>query len=278
MTDPGPCRRRTPERTFPARRPAPTGTQRTARCPGRAPRRTDIPPHIARPTAPARPGRVRTRRSSRSARGPADRRERAARPTLLRPLHRECRSPSSRDGANSPDRSARTCRPKAPPRPDMSAPRSYRLRYHGRCCPCRPPRTTRSRSPGPHVENYVMPNLLSANSTLGLINFWWHGTRQQQGRACITLSRLPGIPALDVRKLTPRQRKACPACYKELRKRSFLPANEAYRDDTRQMLDRRLLVDILAMRESILGPLDLLRLKWCSEPSVHGGKSTRPAG
>ena len=26
----------------------------------------------------------------------------------------------------------------------------------------------------------------------------------------------------------------------------------------------------------VLEPLDLLRLKWCSEPSVHGGKGTGP--
>ena len=130
----------------------------------------------------------------------------------------------------------------------------------------------------PRHRDYLLPLLLWANSTLGLINFWWHGTRQQQGRARITLSRLPEIPALDVRKLAPKQRKACSACYKELRKRAFLPANEAYRDDTRQMLDKCLFVDILGMPDSILEPLDLLRLKWCSEPSVHGGKTTRPAG
>ena len=37
-----------------------------------------------------------------------------------------------------------------------------------------------------------------------------------------------------------------------------------------------MLVDMLGLPESILGSLDLLRLKWCSEPSVHGGKKTAP--
>ena len=46
--------------------------------------------------------------------------------------------------------------------------------------------------------------------------------------------------------------------------------------DTRKLLDRRVLIDLLNLPESILEPLDLLRLKWCSEPSVHGGKPTAP--
>ena len=33
----------------------------------------------------------------------------------------------------------------------------------------------------------------------------------------------------------------------------------------------RVLIDMLGLPTSVLEPLDLLRLKWCSEPSVHGG-------
>ena len=64
--------------------------------------------------------------------------------------------------------------------------------------------------------------------------------------------------------------------FDELKHLDFLPANEAYRDNTRKLLDRRVLIDLLNLPESILEPLDLLRLKWCSEPSVHGGKGTAP--
>ena len=46
--------------------------------------------------------------------------------------------------------------------------------------------------------------------------------------------------------------------------------------DTPKLLDRRVLIDLLNLPESILEPLDLLSLKWCSEPSVHGGKGTAP--
>ena len=128
----------------------------------------------------------------------------------------------------------------------------------------------------PYAESYLWPFVLWANSTPGLINFWWHGTRQQQGRARLTLSRLPTIPTLDVQKLSSSQQEACKAGYQKLRSRQFLPANEAYRDDTRKSLDQCLFVDILGLPNDILEPLALLRRKWCAEPSVHGGKSTRP--
>ena len=61
-----------------------------------------------------------------------------------------------------------------------------------------------------------------------------------------------------------------------MRDSQFLPVNEAYRDNTRKELDHRILIDMLGLPESILEPLYLLRLKWCSEPSVHGGEKTAP--
>ena len=36
------------------------------------------------------------------------------------------------------------------------------------------------------------------------------------------------------------------------------------------------LVDMLELSTDVLDPLATLRLQWCSEPSVHGGKGTRP--
>ena len=56
----------------------------------------------------------------------------------------------------------------------------------------------------------------------------------------------------------------------------FLPANEAYHDNSRQELDYRVLIDMLGLPTTVIEPLNLLRLKWCSEPSVHSGKKTAP--
>ena len=127
----------------------------------------------------------------------------------------------------------------------------------------------------PTTDQYEFPLLLWANSTFGLIAYWWTGARQQQGRTRLTITKLPEIPVLDPRALDARQIALCEAVFEEIKNRDFLPANEAYRDPTRKDLDRRLLVDVLGLDAGLLEPLDLLRRQWCAEPSVHGGKGTR---
>ena len=118
---------------------------------------------------------------------------------------------------------------------------------------------------------------LWANTTLGLISFWWTGGRQQQGRSIMTITQLPELPMLDVRQLSREQIERSHRLFADFRDHEFLPANEAYRDPARQALDQAVLIDLLGLPESILEPLALLRRQWCAEPTVHGGKSTRPA-
>ena len=127
----------------------------------------------------------------------------------------------------------------------------------------------------PHREDWVWPLLLWANSTLGLMMFWWTGTRQQQGRARMTISKLPELTVLDARCLGASQLQQCQAVCDVFRSHSLLPANEAYRDPVRKELDAALWT-ILGLPDSLLANLDLLRNQWCAEPSVHGGKRTRP--
>ena len=130
----------------------------------------------------------------------------------------------------------------------------------------------------PHEQRFEMPLLLWSNSTLGLILFWWLGTRQQQGRACVTVTKLPEIPVLDPRTLRGEQTDRCRAIFEEFKDRPFLPANEAYRDQVRKDLDSALYfgsASLLQLDPGMAEGLDLLRNQWCAEPSVHGGKSTR---
>ena len=129
----------------------------------------------------------------------------------------------------------------------------------------------------PHDERWILPLLLWANTTLGLMCFWWSGTRQQQGRANLTITALPDLPVVDTRELDEDQLTTAELLFERFRSLRFLPANEAYRDQTRQELDRAVLIDLMGLPQDILEPLDVLRLQWCSEPSVHGGKSTRPS-
>ena len=124
-------------------------------------------------------------------------------------------------------------------------------------------------------SEWEKPLALWANSTLGVIGFWWLGMRQQQGRAMLTISRLPDLLALDARALSEEQSARAQAVFADFRDRKMLPANEAYRDVVRQELDRALLVDVLGLPEELLDGLAALRNSWCAEPTVHGGKTTR---
>ncbi len=126
-------------------------------------------------------------------------------------------------------------------------------------------------------ERWAPAVLLWANTTLGLISFWWAGSRQQQGRSNLTILRLPDLAILDPRALTAEQLSAAARIFDLLCADRFLPANEAWRDETRQELDRMVLADLLGLDAAEVMPaLAVLRYQWCLEPSVHGGKATRP--
>ena len=126
-------------------------------------------------------------------------------------------------------------------------------------------------------RQWEVPLVLWANTTLGLIAFWWIGTRQQEGRAMLTISKLPDLPVLDPRTLTAAQLGRADEIFTAFRDQEMAPANEAWRDEARQDLDRAVLIDLLGLPDSLLEPLALLRRQWCAEPSVHGGKNTGPA-
>ncbi|MXX17623.1 MAG: hypothetical protein F4Z52_10625 [Gammaproteobacteria bacterium] len=143
-------------------------------------------------------------------------------------------------------------------------------------------------TPDPTVGGRAWPNfclkekywehimVLWANSTLGLMSSWWQGSLQQQGRSILTISSLPQLRVFDPRSLSDQQLEKSKRVFKEFENRQLLPANEAYRDKSRIEIDRSVLVDILGFPKDILEPLENLRLQWCNEPSVHGGKSTKP--
>ena len=130
----------------------------------------------------------------------------------------------------------------------------------------------------PSDERHEIPLLLWCNSTLGLLMHWWKGTRQQAGRSRMTITAIPDLPVLDPRKLTDQRLDHCRAIFDDLKDHEFLPANEAWRDETRKALDRELLfgiTSVLQLDPGLEEGLDLLRKQWCAEPSVHGGKGTR---
>jgi len=113
---------------------------------------------------------------------------------------------------------------------------------------------------------------LWANSTLGLLLHWGHATRQQAGRGMTTISRIPELPTLNLRKLRKPALQRCEKIFGELRARDFMPMHMADKDSAREELDRRFLCEVLKLPKSIMEPLAVLRGKLCGEPSVHGGQ------
>ncbi len=128
-----------------------------------------------------------------------------------------------------------------------------------------------------HNKEHEIPILLFANTTIGLISYWWKGTRQQQGRARLPIKNLPSLVTIDPRRFSKKQFADAEQIFKKFSKLDLLPANEAYRDEVRQDLDKAVFIEMLGIREDIMDSFNLLRTKWCSEPSVHGGKNTQPS-
>lgn len=114
------------------------------------------------------------------------------------------------------------------------------------------------------------------NTTPGLIARWWVSSRQHEGRARLTVSTIGNIHVLDLRQIPHTKIKNLAALCDKYHAETLLPANEAFHDNTRTELDRAVLHEVLGLPETILGPLATLRLQWCAEPSVLGGKQTGP--
>lgn len=111
-----------------------------------------------------------------------------------------------------------------------------------------------------------------ANTTLGLLLFWWAGSVQQSGRTNLTLSRLGQLVVPDLRELPKRRVAALARAFRDLSRERFLEAHRAHEDPVRQELDRRVLGGGLGLGPKALAEVRLIGKKWCAEPTVHGGK------
>ena len=115
--------------------------------------------------------------------------------------------------------------------------------------------------------------MLWMNSTLGLLSFWWHANRQQSGRGTTTISAIESLPILDFRELSDDQLATAERIFEEFLDKEFLPAYLADADPNRDLLDRRVVMDMLGCDEDTYLAVRRLAQKWCAEPSVHGGKA-----
>lgn len=124
---------------------------------------------------------------------------------------------------------------------------------------------------------YDYPFVLWCNSTLGLLLYWWHASRQQDGRGRMTVVGIETLPILDLRALTDEQLATAQSIFDEFRDKEFQPAYLADADPNRALLDRRIVCDLLGFDRGVYEAVRRLAAKWCAEPSVHGGKA-RPPG
>ena len=115
------------------------------------------------------------------------------------------------------------------------------------------------------------------NSTLGLLSYWWHSSRQQSSKAGMTIRSSESLPVLDFRTFTGEQLITAEAIFNEFRDKELKPAYLADADPNRALLDRRVVCDLLGFDEIVYQGVRRLSAKWCAEPSVHGGKA-RPKG
>ena len=126
----------------------------------------------------------------------------------------------------------------------------------------------------PHDRAWEEPLAAWANTTLGLLLFWWIGSAQQSGRTVLTISRLPDLPVLDVSALSAGQLRQIEAAFAAVSGKDFLAAHRATEDPVRKELDRLVLEGALGFRSEAMDQLALIREKWCAEPTVHGGKGS----
>ncbi len=110
------------------------------------------------------------------------------------------------------------------------------------------------------------------NSTLGLLSYWWHSSRQQSSKASVTIRSAESLPVLDFRTLGGDQLVMAELIFDEFRDKELKPAYLADADPNRALLDRRVICDLLGFDEKTYQAVRRLSAKWCAEPSVHGGK------
>ena len=109
------------------------------------------------------------------------------------------------------------------------------------------------------------------NTTPGLMAHWQNAVRHQHGMGYLNSRGMKDMVVLDPGGLDDDQLAAIEELFQETRNVQMLPANEAWRDEARIELDRRMM-EILGMAGSPEWDLDRMREQWCWEPTVAGRK------
>jgi len=142
--------------------------------------------------------------------------------------------------------------------------------------------TSRKTIGGRAWPSIMLPNteqekalVLWANSTLGILLYWWHANKQQAGRGSIGVSAPASLPVLDVTTLSKENLDKAVAIFESLKHCELRPVNEIAHDPVRAELDMLIATEVLGCSAEMVapdGPLALLRQKLALEPSIAGSK------
>lgn len=119
--------------------------------------------------------------------------------------------------------------------------------------------------------------VLWANTSLGLLLYWWYANKTQPGRGSILRSNLESLPVLDVTRLTEKQLNRAAKIFDETCNLDLLPIHQIDADAARQSIDERFGLEVLDLPASLFaseGAFELLRRKLADEPSIRGNKGT----
>ena len=120
---------------------------------------------------------------------------------------------------------------------------------------------------------------LWGNSSLGLLCYWIHSSKQQRGRGMIELTTLRAMPTLDLTQLDETALQNAKSIFEDMKYERMLPFNQMDEDRARWKLDQLLLSRVLGFGEETHPELHegirILRERLCKEPSIHGGKQER---
>ncbi len=124
-------------------------------------------------------------------------------------------------------------------------------------------------------ELHEIVPLLWANSTFGLLTYWWSANKAQDGRGSITTTQIPKFYILDPRKLSVATLKKSDLFYSLTKAKSLLPAHQLANDPVRAEIDTFALKELLKIDAPSLTAISemmaKLREKLGSEPSFKGG-------
>ena len=112
---------------------------------------------------------------------------------------------------------------------------------------------------------------LWANSTLGLVTHWTHGSRTQPGRATTQIKAIKAMPAPNLAELNPDTLQVAASEFDVLSRMLLMPACQSYDDPGRDAIDG-VVAEMLGLPvQRTLTVLKTLQEWWCAEPSVNRG-------